>query len=112
LPPVKQEIVEKVTFAARRIQFEEGKATLVPASLKVLDDVVTILKQNQEIKLLIEGHTSNNADYDLNMKLSRDRAKTVKDYLIKKGIAPSRLNTVGYGPNRPLNSGKLRLNRL
>ena len=104
--PVQKEIVEKVTFAARRIQFQEGKATLLPASLKVLDEVVAVLKQNQEIKLLIEGHTSNNADYDWNMKLSRDRAKTVKDYLIKKGIAPSRLNTVGYGPNRPLNNGK------
>jgi len=107
-PPVKQEIVEKVTFAARRIQFEEGKATLLPASLEVLDDVVSVLKQNPELKLLIEGHTSNNADYNLNMKLSRDRAKTVKNYLIKKGIEPSRLNTVGYGPNRPLNSGKTR----
>ena len=107
-PPVKKEIVEKVTFAARRIQFKEGKATLLPASLEVLDEVVAVLKQNQEIKLLIEGHTSNNADYDLNMKLSRDRAKTVKNYLIKKGIEPSRLNTVGYGPNKPLNSGKTR----
>ena len=105
-PPVKKEIVEKVTFAARRIQFDEGKATLLPVSLKVLDEVVAVLKQNQEIKLLIEGHTSNNADYDLNMKLSRDRAKAVKNYLIKKGVEPSRLNTVGYGPNRPLNSGK------
>jgi len=105
-PPVKKEIVEKVTFAARRIQFEEGKANLLPASLKVLDDVVNILKQNQEIKLLIEGHTSNNADYDLNMRLSRDRAKAVKNYFAKKGIEPSRLNTVGYGPNRPLNSGR------
>ncbi len=64
---------------------QEGKATLLTASLKVLDEVVAVLKQNQEIKLLIEGHTSNNADYDLNMKLSRDRAKTVKNYLDQKG---------------------------
>lgn len=105
-PPVKKEIVEKVTFAARRIQFEEGKAALLPASLKVLDDVATILKQNQELKLLIEGHTSNNADYNWNMKLSRDRADKVKRYLVKKGIDSNRLQTIGYGPNRPLNNGK------
>jgi outer membrane protein OmpA-like peptidoglycan-associated protein len=55
------------------------------------------LSRIKKSNCFIEGHTSNNADYDLNMKLSRDRAKTVKNYLIKKGIEPSRLNTVGYG---------------
>ena len=85
-PPIKKEIVEKVKFAARRIQFEEGKSSLLPASLTVLDEVVIVLKQNPELKVSIEGHTSNNADYDQNMKLSRERAKSVKEYLIKKGI--------------------------
>jgi len=105
-PEIKKEIVEKVTYAARRIQFEEGKANLLPQSLKVLDEVVTILNQNKDLKLSIEGHTSNNADYDLNMKLSRDRANRVKEYFTKKGIDPNRLHAVGFGPNKPLNNGK------
>ena len=105
-PPIKKEIVEKVKFAARRIQFEEGKSNLLPASLTVLDEVVIVLKQNPELKVFIEGHTSNNADYDQNMKLSRERANKVKEYFIKKGIDPDRLQATGYGPNKPLNNGK------
>jgi OOP family OmpA-OmpF porin len=105
-PPIKKEIVEKVKFAARRIQFEEGKSNLLPASLTVLDEVIIVLKQNPELKLSIEGHTSNNADYDLNMKLSRERANKVKEYFIKKGIDQDRLQATGYGPNKPLNNGK------
>lgn len=105
-PAVKKEIIKKVEFAARRIQFEEGKASLLPASLKELDDVVKILNQNPELKISVEGHTSNNADYEENMKLSRERAIKVKEYLIKKGIDPDRLRAVGFGPNKPLNSGR------
>jgi len=105
-PVIKKEIVEKVNFAARRIQFERSKANLLPASLTVLDDVAKIFKQNPELNLSIEGHTSNNGIYLENMKLSWQRANKVKDYLITKGIDPSRLHAEGFGPNKPLNSGK------
>lgn len=102
---VKKEIVEKVNFAARRIQFQQGKSALMKSSFSVLNDVVKILKQNPGIIVSIEGHTSGDALYNANMKLSEDRAKKVKAYLISKGIAASRLTAVGYGPNRPLNAG-------
>jgi OmpA-OmpF porin, OOP family len=105
-PEIKKEIIEKVNFAARRIQFEKSKAILLPASLKVLDEVVEIFKQNPELKLSIEGHTSNDGDYDENMKLSRQRADKVKEYLITKGINSNRLHAEGFGPNKPLNNGK------
>jgi outer membrane protein OmpA-like peptidoglycan-associated protein len=103
---VKKEIVEKVNYAARRIHFAQGKADLMPASATVLDEVVLILKQNPDIKLSIEGHTSGDAAYDANMKLSQDRANRVKAYLQLKGIAASRLSAKGFGPNKPLNAGK------
>lgn len=102
---VKKEIIEKVNYAARRIQFEQGKASLVPASHKVLDEVVAVLKQNKGLKLSIEGHTSGDAGYDANMKLSQDRANKVKAYLVSKGIAATRLKAKGFGPNQPLTSG-------
>jgi outer membrane protein OmpA-like peptidoglycan-associated protein len=105
-PPIKKEIVEKVNFAARRIQFEYAKSNLLPQSLKVLDEVVKILKENPELKLAIEGYTSNNGIYEENMKLSRQRAERVKEYFIKKGIDASRLHAEGFGPNHPLNKGK------
>ena len=105
-PPIKQEIVEKVNFAARRIQFERAKANLLPASLTVLDEVVSVLKQNPDLKLKIEGHTSNSGIYEENMKLSWQRANRVKDYFVSKGINAGRLDTEGFGPNKPLNKGK------
>jgi len=105
-PEIKKEIIEKVNFAARRIQFEKAKANLLPASLKVLDEVAEIFKQNPDLKLSIEGHTSNEGNYEVNMDLSKQRAETVKRYLITKGIDSNRMRAEGFGPNKPLNNGK------
>jgi OmpA-OmpF porin, OOP family len=102
---VKKEIVEKVNYAARRIQFQQGKDDLLPSSHAVLNEVVKILKQNPRIVVAIEGHTSGDASYDANMKLSQNRANRVKAYLASKGIAVSRLTAKGYGPNRPISTG-------
>jgi len=97
--------VEKVNFAARRIQFQQGKATLLPASSKVLDEVVAVLKTNPGLKLSVEGHTSGDASFDANMKLSQQRANRVKAYLVSKGIAASRLKAKGFGPTQPISTG-------
>ncbi|HEY0433461.1 MAG TPA: OmpA family protein [Chitinophagaceae bacterium] len=105
-PPIKKEIIEKVNYAARRIQFEKAKSNLLPASLPVLGEVAKILEQNRELTLTIEGHTSNAGIYEENMKLSRQRANAVKQYFESKGIDPSRLHAEGFGPNKPLNTGK------
>jgi OmpA-OmpF porin, OOP family len=103
---VKKEIVEKVNYAARRIQFQYKKANLLPESYKVLDEVVKILKDNPELKLSIEGHTSGDGIFEANMKLSQARANNVKAYLLSKGISASRLDAKGFGPTKPINNGK------
>ena len=105
-PAIKKEIIEKVNLAARRIQFEKAKAELLSSSLKVLDEVAKILKQNPELKLSIEGHSSREGSYDVNMELSQQRAQAVREYLITKGIAAGRMQAAGFGPNKPLNDGK------
>jgi outer membrane protein OmpA-like peptidoglycan-associated protein len=105
-PEVKKEIIEKVSYAAHRVQFERTRTALTEGSYKVLDEVATILKANPELQLTIEGHTSNTGIYEANMKLSQDRADNVKKYLVSKGIDPNRLRAIGYGPNKPLNSGR------
>jgi OmpA-OmpF porin, OOP family len=103
---VKKEIIEKVNYAAKRIQFKQAEAALLPNSLKVLDEVAKILQENPDIKLSIEGHTANNGYYDANMRLSQMRADNVKAYLEKKGISPERLKAKGFGPTQPLSKGK------
>ncbi|HVZ56411.1 MAG TPA: OmpA family protein [Chitinophagaceae bacterium] len=105
-PIIQKEIVEKVNYAARRIQFEFAKATILPSTHQVLDEVVKILQQNPSLTLTIEGHTSNHGDYQANMKLSQDRADHVRAYFESKGIDASRLKAIGYGPTRPLTTGK------
>lgn len=102
---IQKEIIEKVAYAAKRIQFKFAKAELLPESMKVLDEVVGILLKNPELKLEIEGHTSSEGRYDANMKLSSDRAEAVKTYISGKGVENSRLSAKGYGPDRPLNQG-------
>ena len=103
---VKKELVEKVNYAARRIQFQTGKAVLLPQSLKVLNDVVDLLNQNPELTLMIEGHTSRDGTFESNMKLSEERAASVLKYLISKKIDASRLTSKGFGPTKPLNEGR------
>jgi len=105
-PEIKKEIIEKVEFAAKRIQFEFAKAELLEESEAILDEVVDILLKQPGLMLDIEGHTSNAGSFNANMKLSVERAEKVKDYLVKKGVDASRLTAQGFGPTRPLNHGK------
>ena len=105
-PEIKKEIIQKVEFAARKIQFNFAKATLLKESEKILDEIADLLIGQPELKLDIEGHTSHDGTFNANMKLSNERAQTVKNYLIVKGVDPSRLSSQGFGPTKPLNEGK------
>ena len=53
------------------------------------------------IKILIEGHTDNSGDYRANVKLSRDRANSIKKFLVENGIQSNRIKTIGLGSSRP-----------
>ena len=60
-----------------------------------------MLKDKPDIKAEISGHTDNKGNDNLNKKLSQDRASAVMDYLVKKGVAKSRLLAKGYGKDQP-----------
>ncbi|ANQ48557.1 OmpA family protein [Flammeovirga yaeyamensis] len=86
-------------------QFATGSATLSKASQQTVDELAKLLKKYApKLKLSIEGHTDNVGSVSANKKLSLDRAISVKKQLIRKGIDPSRLETVGWGSERPLES--------
>lgn len=83
------------------VNFKVGSAELIPTSLKTLDNAIAGLKRNAKAKVEIEGHTSSEGGDDFNQKLSQDRANSVMEYMIRKGISKDRVTAVGYGSSRP-----------
>lgn len=105
-PEIKEEVVQRINYAAQNIYFASGKYTLLSKSFKGLDEVAQIMKDNPDTKLDIEGHTDNTGSDALNQKLSENRAGAVKAYLVKKGIDESRLSAAGFGPTQPVADNK------
>ncbi len=101
-PEIRQEVIRQVEKAAKAIFFETGKATLKKTSFKSLDAVVSILKSDATLYADIEGHTDNVGDDAMNMTLSENRAASVRDYFVSKGIDSSRLTSHGFGETQPV----------
>jgi outer membrane protein OmpA-like peptidoglycan-associated protein len=101
----KKIVIDDVIF------FDTNKDTIQSKSYGILDDVAAILKANPNLNVRVEGHASKDpksaargkAGADFNLRLSDLRAKAVKAYLVEKGgIAPERLEGVGFGWNQPI----------
>jgi OmpA-OmpF porin, OOP family len=74
-------------------------------SQTVLDTVVNFLNTHPAVSVEIGGHTDDEGDAGYNMYLSESRAKSIQNYLAKKGIARSRLLSKGYGETKPVDRG-------
>lgn len=101
-PEIKQEVVKKVAIAAKAIYYMSGKDIIQKVSYPKLDIVVKVLKTDPALLISIEGHTDNKGNQETNLKLSTKRAEAVKKYLIKKGIAESRISAQGFGDSKPI----------
>jgi OOP family OmpA-OmpF porin len=101
-PEIKAAIKDRIQFAAQHIYFATGSYVLLKKSWPSLDEVVQILKNDPDMKLIIEGHTDNTGTPPKNQILSENRAKAVMQYLIAAGIAPARLQANGYGQEQPV----------
>ncbi len=85
--------------------FEPGSAEMTEATGPLLDAIKGVLQAHPEIHLLrVEGHTDDRGNRAHNVSLSQDRALAVADALAARGVSPSRLSAVGYGPARPVES--------
>jgi len=89
-----------VSIRLENVFFETGSATLEMDSKFELDHVASLMN-DYDLSIEISGHTDNTGNTDSNLILSDARAKSVSDYLIGKGIAPSKLSTVGHGEAQP-----------
>lgn len=90
------------TVVLKNIFFDYDKATLRPESFAELNRVFEILNKQPKLKIEISGHTDNKGGLDYNKQLSKERAKTVVDYLIEKGISADRLTYEGYAFEKPV----------
>ena len=88
----------------KNIIFEFNKSDLMPRSYVELKRLEQLLKNNPDIRIKLEGHTDNIGGYDFNLNLSIKRVETVAEYLISKGISPSRIEYAGYSYAQPLAS--------
>ncbi len=90
-------------FVSYGIQFDVNKATLKPESMGTINEVYKMLNENAGLKFEIGGHTDSDGSAEANIKLSEDRAKSVKAALVELGIDESRLTVKGFGASKPVN---------
>jgi outer membrane protein OmpA-like peptidoglycan-associated protein len=96
----------------QQVQFDTGKATILPVSAKLLAEVGEAVRSSELTKVTVEGHTDDVGDDDSNMKLSQARANSVRQWLIdKEKVKPELLEAIGYGETRPIASNRTKAGR-
>ena len=86
----------------RNIYFDYNLASLRSKSKYELNKLFEFMKGNPDVEIVVSGHTDSRGNDDYNLRLSKDRALAVVDYLIRNGISSSRLSAQGYGETRPI----------
>jgi outer membrane protein OmpA-like peptidoglycan-associated protein len=88
------------------VRFNVNKSTLTAQAQSNLDQLIPVLKEYGETNIDIFGYTDSSGSATYNLSLSKDRAKSVKKYLIAKGLSSNRLNTTGLGIADPIASNE------
>jgi len=98
---IAEPISSRINFAS--IEFDNGKAEIKPSMYGDLYKISDFLMDNQDFKLRISGHTDSDGSEDLNMQLSEERAKAIKEFLVGfGGIPEARIEAFGYGSTKPI----------
>ena len=103
--PMYKQLVNEGRIVMYDILFDNDSYFIKPSSYPAIDRILKMLQDNPETKIRIEGHTDSQGTNASNLTLSENRAKSVKHYLMNKGIDVSRLSTVGFGEEKPIASG-------
>jgi len=99
-------IMRKFSGSVKGINFETGSAAIKKSSFRLLNEAATVFVKYPTLWIEISGHTDNQGDASFNMTLSRERADSVRQYLMDNGVEAKRLIAVGYGQDRPAASNK------
>lgn len=115
-----QKIIKTATFGniekgksitLKNVYFDQSSPVLKKESFPELDQLIKILIENPTLKIEIRGHTDNVGDFNLNVKLSKDRCDSVIEYLVKNNIEKSRLQAIGRGSLDPISPNNTEENR-
>lgn len=88
-----------------RVFFDFNASSLKSDSLETLDKQAEWLEKYSEVAILVEGHCDERGTREYNLALGSRRAASVRDYLVSKGIAKSRIKVISYGKERPAVTG-------
>jgi outer membrane protein OmpA-like peptidoglycan-associated protein len=100
---VKQDTRGTVIVLPGSVLFDTGKSTLTAIAQQKLTLVAgTIAPQAEEHDIVVEGHTDSRGSRDFNMSLSQQRAQTVMNFLVSRGVPAESITAVGIGPDRPM----------
>ncbi|TAH18163.1 MAG: hypothetical protein EAZ08_12185 [Cytophagales bacterium] len=90
------------SISLNNVFFEQGTEILLQQSYSELERVLTILEDNPQIRIQLEGHTDIEGAAELNMKLSYARVNFIKQFFVSKGIAQERINMRAFGDMQPV----------
>ena len=100
--PTNSDVKRAMVNASDNLEFENDKAIILKKSYGDLESLINILLVRDELKITLEGHTDNNGTEEYNMRLSENRVKAVKDFIVANGIDASRIKTSFFGESKPI----------
>lgn len=89
-------------FVDEHIHFDFDKYDLKPKAMMILDEKAAYLREHPEVRVLVEGHCDDRGTNEYNLALGDRRANSAKNYLVRSGVAESRITTISYGEEQPL----------
>ena len=95
------DIKTKVSVVSNDVNFDTKSVAVKASFKKQLDALAKVLNENSSLIVVLHGHCDNVGEDILNNKLSEDRAKSVKDYLVSKGVSATKISTKGFGIANP-----------
>ena len=110
-PDIEREGIKPITpgeqdvLVFKAIHFDYDKYNLTSRATATLAENATLLMDNPNMRILIEGHCDERGTDDYNLALGEKRALAARDYLVNFGIAKSRISVISYGEERPVDAG-------